>query len=143
MGCCILRIQYIKVLDETTCLNSRNKYMNYGRCGKVWIYAVYNDDLFSVPHSQRNWGRLCLHPIAPRVWMESCLPPSRNAPLCSGIPTRFPPGFCTVIKRTTIFSRSNLKKPKHFVVQSPGERSRWCSWQSRAMLPSPEALRGY
>lgn len=39
-GCHTLCIQYVKVLDETMCLNSKYKYTNYGRYSKIWIYPV-------------------------------------------------------------------------------------------------------
>lgn len=103
--------------------------------------------MFPAPPSWRSGrqrrGWLCMHPIAPRVGMGSCLLPGRNTPPCSRAPAHFPPWFCTVIKRTNIFSRNNLKKPQHFVVQSARERSRRCSQQSRVVLPSAEALQGY
>lgn len=49
-------------------------------------------------------------------------------------------GFVQLLKGPTFLAGPTEKKS--FVVQSPREQSRWCSWQSWATLPSEEALQG-
>lgn len=145
MGCCILWIQYVQVLDETNCLNSKSKYPNYGRCGKVWMYPVYNNGLFPASCSWRSrqwcWQRLCMYPIDPQVCTASCLLPDRNLTPCSSLPTHFPPGFCTVIMRTIIFNRSNLI---HILWVSVTQKTTCqCSWQCCQVQRPCEATENY